>query len=465
MTPRRHTSTWSRAIAVAAGLSLVAAACGGDDESTSTAPAGTTAGTTAATSAPGTTAAAATESTVGDTTESSQPADEAATTVAENTATSAAVEEEEAAPAPTGDPIVLSVIGQGSGAIAQPEVYSGAEAAVAAINAAGGVTVPGQDTASPLQTLSCDGASTIDPNAPLQCARDAVEAGAVASVGKYSSGDDIYTEFESVSLPVIGNLSIGAGDLFNDLSFPLLTSSAGTVTGLAKVAQEKGATTVALITNDVASGRALPPFLLAGLDDPANLVAEVYLPLDPSADIASLVAQATSADAVLSLNSAGGHVRVISALTQAGYTGPIGVTANTINADTIAQIGAAADQLFVIGGFESVNSTDNPVIAQFREEMELYAPDAALSEFSLNSWLAVYYTAEIIEEVGTDRAAIAAAADGREVSIGVAPDFTLTPIPNPLNLPRVFRTTIQSQRVEDGLLVADEPGVFIDPLV
>jgi ABC-type branched-subunit amino acid transport system substrate-binding protein len=464
MTPRRYKSNWSRAIAIAAGLSLVAAACGGDDDETTST---TTAGTTAGTSAAVTTAPGATETTVGDatdTTESTESTDEAsATTVADSPATTAA-EAEEPAPAPTGDPIVLSVIGQGSGPIAQPEVYTGAEVAVAAINAAGGVTVPGQDVASPLEVLSCDGASTIDPNAPLQCARDAVEAGAVASVGKYSSGDDIFTEFESVSLPVIGNLAIGAGDLFNELSFPLLTSGVGAVAGLAKIAQDNGATTVALVTNDVPSGRAVVPLLLPGLNDPADLVAEVYLPLDPSSDITSFIAQATSADAILSLNSAGGQVRVINALAQAGYTGAIGVNASTLTEDTIDQIGAAADQVFAVSGFESVNSVDNPVIAQFREEMELYAPEAAVSEFSLNSWLAVYYAAGIIADVGTDRAAITAAANGREASLGVAPDFTLTQIPNPLNIPRVFRATIQEQHIEDGELLANEPGAFVDAL-
>ena len=51
--------------------------------------------------------------------------------------------------------------------------------------------------------------------------------------------------------------------------------------------------------------------------------------------------------------------------------------------------------------------------------------------------------------------------DGREVNFDVAPPFTMTDGVNPLGLNRLFRMTIQPQRIENGEVVAID-GEFID---
>ena len=436
-------------IAAAIVLSFAAASCGSDDDaSPADSTADTTAASTASTDAPEATTAVTEESTAG--------------TEATTAGTEAAEAPDDSVAAPTGDPIVLSVIAQASGPVAQPEIYDGAEAAVAAINEAGGVAAA-DGTSAPLEILSCDGASSTDPNAPLNCAREAVEAGAVASIAKYSSGDDIYTEFETAGVPVIGNIALSAGDFTNPLSYPLHPGSAGVAAGLGALAQSQGAKTVALITNDLESGRVLPQFITPFLEDPADLVSEVYLPLDPSSDISSLIAQATGADAVLSVNSAGGNIRVINALNQAGYAGDIAVAGLTVNQDMIDQIGEAADRLIIAGGWDAISSSDSELVAEFLADMAEYAPDAAISEYSLNSWLTVHYVADLLAETGPDSAAMIAALDGRPVDFDVAPPFTLGGGPeNPLGLSRIFRMTIQPQEVVDGAVVAIGDGEFID---
>jgi branched-chain amino acid transport system substrate-binding protein len=432
-------------MAAAIVLALTAASCGSDDDASeddSTADTAATADTT------GTSAESA------ETTEPSA-ADTEATTAGTDAPADSAAE-------PTGEPIVLSVIAQASGPVAQPEIYDGAEAAAAAINAAGGVTST-DGSAAPIEILACDGASSTDPNAPLNCAREAVEAGAVASVAKYSSGDDIYTEFETAGIPVIGEIALSPGDFTNPLSYPLHPGSAGIAAGLGALAQSQGSKTVALITNDLESGRVIPSFVTPFLEDPADLVAEVYLPLDPSSDISPLIAQATGADAILSVNSAGGNVRVINALNQAGYTGDIAVAGLTVNDDMIGQLGDAADRLIIAGGWDAISSSDSELVAEFLADMAEYAPDGVISEYSLNSWLTVHYVADLLAETGPDSAAMIAALDGRPVDFDVAPPFTLGGgTPNPLGLSRIFRMTIQPQEVVDGEVVAIGDGEFID---
>jgi ABC-type branched-subunit amino acid transport system substrate-binding protein len=434
-------------LAATIAISLVATACGGDDDATDSSATTTVAEESAEPSAEETAEPTAEPSAE----ESTEPtAEETAEPTAEETA------------APMGEPLVLSVIAQGSGPVAQPEIYDGADAAAAAINAAGGVTLP-DGSVSPIEILACDGASSTDPNAPLNCAREAVEAGALATVTKYSSGDDIYTELEPAGIPVIGEIALSPGDFTNPLSFPLHPGSAGIAAGLGALAQSQGHTTVALITNDLPSGRVIPDFVKPFLADPADLVAEIYLPLDPSADISSLIAQATGADAVLSVNSAGGNVRAINALNQAGYTGAIAVAGLTVNEEMIDQIGDAADRLIIAGGWDAIASSDSALVADFLADMAEYAPDAVVSEYSLNAWLTVHFVADVLAETGPDSAAIIAALDGRTVDYDIAPSFSLGGGPaNPLGLSRIFRMTIQPQQVVDGQVVAIGDGEFLD---
>src|SRR5688572_9838520 len=94
---------------------------------------------------------------------------------------------DDAAPEPTeelaGEPIVISVISSNRA----PEIYDGANAAADAINAAGGVKDPSGGAARPVQILQCDADPVADPNAPTNCAREAIAAGAIAAAGKLSS--------------------------------------------------------------------------------------------------------------------------------------------------------------------------------------------------------------------------------------------------------------------------------------
>jgi ABC-type branched-subunit amino acid transport system substrate-binding protein len=432
--PSRHRRrVWPAVFAVA----LVAGACSDDDSASSD----TTAPTSGATTSAGT-----------DTTSagSSAPA-----------GTTASGNEE-----PTGEPILLSGMAPVEGITAQPEVFDGLEAAIAAVNASGGIPDPAGGPNRPLELVRCEATgATTDPSFARKCADDAIGQGVVASVGKYLFSQDGTKAFEQAQIPLLGAFPIEAEDYLNPAMFPLTGGAATEVPGAAIAAKEAGARTFGFISADNPAGRSIPSFITPVLGTDASITVEQYIPLDPSADVTPFVARIVSEnpDAVVMAQTSDNVVKLSTALRQAGYQGLIAATATTLNERAIEQMGSAADGVLAASGYEAVTNTDNETIAQFVEELEAYDADAAKSEFSLNSWLTVHYLAEVLAELPTiDGPTLLAALPGRQVDLGAAPPFVLGQQDNFLALPRVPRATVQLQKVEDGKVVVDGDGTFVD---
>ena len=311
----RRMNRWLGAVAL---LAVVAAAgCSSDGDSA------TTDSTTDVTAG----AAATTEAVTAPT--DTEPADTTAVTADTTAETTPDTSEAEAVEAPTGEPIKFMAATAVAGVVAQPEIFDAVDAAVTAINDNGGIVDPAGGPNRPLEVMRCEAGAggNVDPDVALRCAQDSIDAGVVAVLGKYLFGADGTQAWAQAGIPMIGTSPAETEDFLNELVYPL---SGGAITGgpgLGIALQQAGAETIALVTGDVEAGRQLPALMKPGLAAEDDLVQEVYVPLDPSADYTPQLSQLVSAnpDGIAVFGSSDINVRVISGLRSAGYTGLIGV--------------------------------------------------------------------------------------------------------------------------------------------
>ncbi len=448
----RRMNRWLGAVAL---LAVVAAAgCSSDGDSA------TTDSTTDVTAG----AAATTEAVTAPT--DTEPADTTAVTADTTAETTPDTSEAEAVEAPTGEPIKFMAATAVAGVVAQPEIFDAVDAAVTAINDDGGIVDPAGGPNRPLEVMRCEAGAggNVDPDVALRCAQDSIDAGVVAVLGKYLFGADGTQAWAQAGIPMIGTSPAETEDFLNELVYPL---SGGAITGgpgLGIALQQAGAETIALVTGDVEAGRQLPALMKPGLAAEDDLVQEVYVPLDPSADYTPQLSQLVSAnpDGIAVFGSSDINVRVISGLRSAGYTGLIGVPGTGLTPEGIETLGDAAEGVILASGFEAATGTGD-AIEQFNAEMDAQAPDAARTELAINAWASVHLFADVLGELDTiDTASIVAALDNRPVDLGVAPPFTLGVADNQLGLPRVFRVTFQTQEIRDGEIVPSGDGTFLD---
>jgi branched-chain amino acid transport system substrate-binding protein len=382
------------------------------------------------------------------------------------TTTEAPAETSSTVAAPTGEPIPISVM-YPAGLYGATDVLAGATSAVEAINAAGGVKDPAGGPNRPFELVACGPDPQKDPNGYVQCARDAIAANVIADVGKVANGTDEVTAFAEAGIPMVGTSPTGAQDFINDHVFPL-SGGALAVQGIVAALQADGAQTIGLVTLDVPTGKSLAGLLAPVLTNKAaDIISQVYLPPDPSADLTPFVAQVVDAnpDGVLVAIASNQFGQVFQALRAGGYTGKIG-TSNTIaSPDNLELLGDAAEGLVISSDYRAVSDTSNPLIAAFNEDMAKYADGEAKDQYSLNAWLAVRVLRDVLENEVTEitPAAVLEALNGYPVDLeGVAPPFTLGTAGGTMPFPRIPRATVQFQIVKDGAIVAQGDGEFVD---
>ena len=367
---------------------------------------------------------------------------------------------------PPGEPIKFAVPTAVAGVVAQPEIFDAADAAVSAINAEGGIPDPAGGPNRPLEVVRCEAGAggNNDPDAALRCAEDTISEGVLAVVGRYLFGADGTRAWADAGIPMIGSSPVETEDFVNELVYPISGGALSGAPGVGIALQQAGAETIAVVTGDVDAGRSLPGLITPALENEDDLVQEVYLPLDPSADYTPQLSQLASAnpDAIAVFGSTDINVRAIAGLRSAGYTGLIGMPGTGLGSEGLETLGETAEGLIVVSSFQAATS-EGAAIDQFNEEMEAEAPDAPRTELAVNAWASVHLFADILAELATiDSPSIIAALANRPVDLGVAPPFTMGVADNSLNLPRIFRVTFQVQEVSDGEIVESGDGEFLD---
>lgn len=280
-----------------------------------------------------------------------------------------------------------------------PDAPAGAEAAVKAINKAGGVN------GKKLEWSYCNTES--DPNKATACARKAQAEGVVAVVGQHDA-------FSTVTLPVLekaGIASVGfhsSGnpiDWNNPTSFPLEGGAPAAYAAVPNAAKQAGAKRVAVLYTDTPAAVAEAKMVEQATErEGLEFGGSFPIPATGVTDYSPYAQKIADADADAAVM-----------IGSAAYTGPLVKATESLgldpiwfqNAFTYAEaelegLGSLADDFLVIGPFPTFRDTDVPAVKQYVEELDASGAksDPVVRRSSgLNSWLSVYATVKVIEDM------------------------------------------------------------------
>jgi ABC-type branched-subunit amino acid transport system substrate-binding protein len=436
---------WLRSVALLAVPAMLLVACGSDDdESSPTTP--------AATDAAGTTpeATAAADTTPAETTPE-------ATGVVETTPVT------EAVAAPSGDSVKVMVMGSFTGPYDTSFSFDTANAAAKAINDAGGIQ------GHPYEILTCD--DKFDPNATLDCARQAADAGVVAIIaGLALTGD--YIDFAAQEgIPVIPAVGFNAAEFQNDITFPLTSGAAGYGTAAIAEVIAQGVTKISLVYDD-SSGLAKPSAesAAAALEaqgiDVTNIIP---MPID-IADASSILAaaEADGAEGAGLLLQGAQVAKFLQARDQAGSEIFVGSYDLSLEPAIIKTLGPAAEGVLMASPFKQLTTKGDPGVDQFFAELKAYDASISTDDWSIPGvGLGVYAATHLIGQAAQEAATLDAAGvlavlptiDAFDIGIMAPVDLTTSNTTAVPGFTRLFNSKFYFNKIEGGILVplGDEP--------
>jgi ABC-type branched-subunit amino acid transport system substrate-binding protein len=386
----------------------------------------------------------------------------AASACASSTTSSSAQGAASGGPSLTGPPITLLSINILSGPTStEPEVPVAAQAAVKAINAAGGIK------GRPIKVINCDDGG--GQNASVACAREAVQDKVLAVVGDSSAyGDTDVPIITAAGIPLIGPVPNSVAELSNPLSFPLTSNAVENATQ-AILMEKLGCKHIKVMAADIPvvqytlqSGFEAPLAKVGGHVD--AVVAPPATATDLSPYISSLAA---NADCTTALTSGDQALIVAKGLAQDDYTGKFVFGTLQWGQKEITELGSAADNVYLVGGEALATDTAVPGIVQFNKEMDATGNMSVSRDMlAVNEWMTIHLVAQL---AGTLSAItpqnLVAALKAKPVSFeGITapvnfskPNTTFAPAP------QVTYNTLQKvYKVTDGKLVPMFGGKFVD---
>lgn len=365
------------------------------------------------------------------------------------------------APALTGDPIKIMTIST----ISTPNLQFGetadaVAARVEALNAAGGIN------GSPVEAIACDERN--DPNTAADCARQAVEEGVVATVGDYTlQGESVWPTLEAVGIPRIGLRSVTPTDGTSELSFPVDSTVATVYVALAKVLiEEQDCEGITIVGPDAAATHDVADRVEEATEDAGATFAgaEFFPASGPPADLVPMATELVDNGATCALTPVGSALQAqfSQAFLQADPDIRFGVAAVGMPEDWAESI-PDVDRFTVIDAM-AVLGSDEPGMQAFRDQMEEYAPDAALTSHAVRSWVGADVFAQVAETIEgdvTSESLVAALNEANSIDTGgiTAPiDFTEPHETDTVT--REFNTQFRLQVAVDG--EAQNEGDLID---
>lgn len=362
---------------------------------------------------------------------------------------------------PTGAPIKLMVIAQltATNQPETPQAVAGAKAAASAINARGGIG------GRPVEITGCDGKT--DPNAAATCARKAASQGYVATVGQVSgTGDAIAPVQKQNGMASIAPYPLSPADFSSPIAFPLAAGGPAVTAGVARNLGTEGAKTVGVAYFGNAAGATSLPFVKTGLAGTGARTGP-EIPVAPgTADLAP-VAEATTkgADAAALVLQPDDAVHFIQVARQSGIAAKIGMPAQ--DPELFKKLGSAGDGVYVATQF-APQTSDVPGIKQYLRDMQQYAKDSKLDDYSLNAWLGVQTFTKMVaqQKLNTIDKSTVLAGMGKLVNLdlgGVVAPYTTTTENKMPGFNRIFHPQVQLGTVKDGEIVTD--GKWVNPFL
>jgi ABC-type branched-subunit amino acid transport system substrate-binding protein len=291
--------------------------------------------------------------------------------------------------AATGSPYGLFEIADSANS-EYPEIKAAGEAAIKAINSAGGVN------GHPLTLTVCD--TNRDPNGAATCARQAAsDKSVVAVVGRVSEyGGSIAPVLDAAGLPDIGVSQDLPADMTESVAFPVSPSATVAIAAQAtECVDVLHATTIGLAIADVPAAHAAVPFLQATATAAhASLASPTFVPLTAT-DLSSVVeSTAKNAKCVVVPLFPNQVQAYLTSERQLGLNTPIVINGVTPES-ALASLGSASANAYAVLDFD----TNSPGYKSFVAQMNQSAPSAQKDEYSLNMWLSVQVFNEVAKTV------------------------------------------------------------------
>ena len=418
-----------RLLAASACAAVVAAGCSSSSHSSSSAPASSAASSSAAAGSPTTAGAPATTG----------------------------------GAAASGTPIKIGLIAEG---ISPGTPYSnlaisaaGANAAVKAINAAGGVN------GHPLDLVTCD--TQNDPNDAATCGRTMVSDGIAALVGSITGfGANVLPILTAAHIASLGQIAVGAADLTNPDGFPFAPAGIDVAVGEPDLAARLGATKISEVRVDLSATAQLPQLAAIGLSSHGlKLINSVALPMN-APDMSSYVAAATAngTDGISLILQPNDLVNFVKAAKAAGFKGKLVSDAANVLRNLTGGFASTMEGVYVVDEAKPATDTSDPAVQKFNTELAAVDTKVTPDYTVEDAWASVYLFAQVAKPLPTVDAAsiLAAMPTVTDFDSGVFPPIDFS---KPVKFPglHIFNPDVFYEQVQGGKLVP-VTGQFVDLL-
>lgn len=345
-----------------------------------------------------------------------------------------------------------------SSILAYPEAKLGLEAAVKAVNKAGGVG--GKD----VELSLCD--TKFDVNAETACARGFVKdkVSAVIDPLFFASTNGQPTEIiTKAGIPIIGAIGLAPAELTNPLVYLLGSGLPGWQYGAVAAAVNAGATKISILasvgpSSEYSAAIAADALKLGGIEPVNTVVADSTA--DPTLATAAAKAVAGGTDAVVFAMLPQDMPKAIVAIRQSGYDGILSASTAALPEPVIKALGPAADGILLTSdGTAFLTDAENPGIKEFESEMATYSPDGELNDVSMQMWASLKLFAAVTDKAATtDASGVADALNSLKdpVDLQLLAPYSIEGVESPLEqYPRLLNPTVVYGTVKDGAPVAE----------
>jgi branched-chain amino acid transport system substrate-binding protein len=353
----------------------------------------------------------------------------------------------------TGTPIKIMSITTLTQGVPAPEVPQGAEAAVKAINAAGGIK------GHPLDYTACDDMN--NPDTAANCARTAVSDGDIAVVGDFTQQGSAYLPILlQAHIAVVGLIPATAADFTSTNTFPLAGGAPVGFAGLGYGIGKAGATKVAVARIDLAAASELTALTDAGMSTFGIKGKDVPVPIG-APDMAPYVAASLNGGTngvVVGLDETDG-LNYLKALFQQSPNMKVAMVTTEI--PSVAQaLGSEANGIILSESFNP--SYKGGLTSTYLANMKA-AGFSDVTGYRENSWASVRLVAQIASHLSSITAAnvLQALSTDTNVVTGVTPPINFTK-GGVGGIPRVFNPCQLLTKIENGEEVPIT-GQFFNP--
>lgn len=290
-----------------------------------------------------------------------------------------------------GKPIAIEVITELTSSTPAKEDYQGAEAAVAAINASGGIN------GRPLKVSVCDSQGLTSPAAATASTRGLVaNKNVVAEVGDYQA----FQQQENVILaaanvPNIGPAPVSASTLTSPNSFPLEGLEGA---GLAPVLANTGVKKISVAYTNVPAAAAAVAFSNITLK-PLGLSVLQGIPVDTTAtDLTPNVTQAAEGTGVALALEPAQIGQWLTVTSEGSYKFKMSASSGSLVPSELKALGNKANGVLISAALP-ISTGSSPGVVKFRGQMKKYQPSAEVDEVSLRGWFDTWAFAQVARKM------------------------------------------------------------------